>query len=75
MKTGAGLASAVIYTGISLLAAGLFYAAASHGGHGPLARFGGAAWVFFLSMIVLMPIVTPFAKKRRGARTTPEANQ
>lgn len=67
MKAGAGFTSAVIYTGISLLAAVLFYAAASFGGHGLLARLGGAAWVFFLSMIVLMPVVTPLVKKRRAA--------
>ncbi len=67
MKATVGRISAAIYTGISFVAAGLFFVAASYGEHDLLARFGGAAWVFFLSMIVLMPIVTPLVKKRRAA--------
>jgi len=27
-------------------------------------RIGGTGWVFVLSMIILMPIVTPLMKKR-----------
>ncbi|OGO24719.1 MAG: hypothetical protein A2Z28_03075 [Chloroflexi bacterium RBG_16_51_9] len=61
-----GFVSAVIYTGISLAAAGLFLLATMSGKHTTVERFGGAGWVFFLSMIILMPIVTPMVKKRLG---------
>jgi len=27
---------------------------------------GGTVWVFSLSMIILMPIITPIVKKKRG---------
>ena len=68
MKTTTGFISAAIYTGLSMLAGGLFFLVASYAGHGRLARFGGAAWIFFLSMIVLMPIVTPLVKKRGAVK-------
>lgn len=29
-------------------------------------RFGGAAWVFLLALIVTMPIFIPWAKKKHG---------
>ncbi len=32
----------------------------------PVERFGGAAWVFLLALIVTMPIFIPWAKKRIG---------
>jgi len=32
----------------------------------PVARIGGSAWVFLLSMIILMPTVTPWLRKRLG---------
>lgn len=60
------LISAIIYTGISLVAAGLFVAATLSGKYTSVERFGGAGWVFFLSMIILMPVVTPMVKKRLG---------
>jgi len=59
--------SAVIYTGISLLAAGLFLLATVSARHitvSSVERFGGAAWVFFLMMIITMPLVMPAVKKR-----------
>lgn len=66
-----GFKSALIYTGISLLAAGAFFVATLLGDYPGLTpsqlwltRFGGAGWVFLLSMIILMPIVTPLVKKR-----------
>lgn len=62
------LLSALVYTGVSLLAAGVFLAATvATGDVGWVARGGGAAWVFVLSMIILMPTVTPWMK-RRSAR-------
>lgn len=59
--------SALCYTGISLSLALLFFSvAASLGGYTAVARYGGAAWVFLLSMIVTMPLITSFFKKRFG---------
>ena len=59
-----GLISALIYTGISVAVSGLFLAVTLAGNYNWVARIGGAAWVFLLSMIVLMPVVTPLVKKR-----------
>ncbi len=59
-----GLISAVIYTGISVLAAGLFLLGTVAGEYTLVERIGGTAWVFLLSMIILMPIVTPFVKRK-----------
>ncbi len=58
--------SAVIYTGISLAMAGLFLVATLMGEYTLVERIGGGGWVFLLSMIILMPIITPLVKKRRG---------
>lgn len=62
-----GLVSALIYTGISVLAAGLFLAATLSGNYTAVERIGGTTWVFILSMIILMPIVTPLVKKKLGS--------
>jgi len=32
-----------------------------------VARIVGSAWVFLLSMIILMPTVTPWLRKRLGS--------
>ena len=61
-----GFISAVFYIGISLIAAGLFVLAATPSKHTPVERLGGALWVFFLSIIILMPIVIPIVKRRLG---------
>jgi len=59
-----GLVSGVIYTSIAAAAAGLFLLATfSSDAYGNVARFGGAAWVFLLSMIILMPTVTPIVRR------------
>ncbi len=60
----AALKSALIYTGAALAAAGLFLAGTLTGNYEPVERFGGAFWVFLLSMIILMPIVIPAVRKR-----------
>jgi hypothetical protein len=61
----AGRISAVIYTALSLLAAGTFFAVtALTGDYSWVARVGGAAWVFLLSMVILMPTVTPWVRSR-----------
>jgi len=62
-----GRISALIYTGISLLAAIIFLVATLPAGHTLVERIGGILWVFILSMIITMPLVTPIVKKRLGA--------
>lgn len=54
----AGLVSALIYTSISVIASSLFLIVTIAGDYNLVARIGGAGWVFLLSMIILMPIVT-----------------
>jgi phosphotransferase system glucose/maltose/N-acetylglucosamine-specific IIC component len=57
--------SALIYTSVALAASGLFLAVTVLAGdYGWVARVGGAGWVFFLSMIILMPVVIPWMKQR-----------
>lgn len=61
----AGRVSAVIYTGLSLAAGLTFLAVTLLTGDYPwVARVGGAIWVFSLSMIILMPTVTPWVRNR-----------
>ena len=59
-----GTISALIYTGLSVLTAGLFLLGTLAGEYTLVERIGGTGWVFVLSMIILMPIVTPLMKKR-----------
>ena len=61
-----GFISSVIYTGISLVAASLFLAVTLPGRYTLVESIGGTVWVFSLSMIILMPIITPIVKKKRG---------
>ena len=61
-----GLISAITYTGISVIMAGIFLAITLLGDYGWVARGGGTAWVFILSMIILMPVVTSFYKRKYG---------
>ena len=56
--------SASIYTGISVLAAVSFMVATLTGDYTAVERIGGTLWVFILSMIILMPLVTQAVKKR-----------
>ncbi|MDD5168260.1 MAG: hypothetical protein PHN75_05545 [Syntrophales bacterium] len=60
----ATLLSAIIYTGLSLLAAGLFILVTMGSTYTLVDRFGGAAWVFLLCMIILMPVIIPLIKKK-----------
>ena len=63
-----GLISAAVYTVVSALAAGAFFAiTVLTGDYSWVARVGGSAWVFGLSMIILMPTVTPWLRKRLGS--------
>ncbi|RJQ36619.1 MAG: hypothetical protein C4555_07345 [Dehalococcoidia bacterium] len=63
-----GFISALIYTGLSIVLAGAFFVATLLGNYNWLTRLGGAGWVFLLSMIILMPVVTPLIKKRVQSR-------
>ena len=49
--------AAVVYTTASLCAALVFFAVAVATDYGWVARLGGAAWVFALTMVILMPTV------------------
>ena len=63
----ADLLAALIYTPLAL-AAGLafFLATLLTGDYTLVARIGGSLWVFGLSMIILMPTLTPWLRKRLG---------
>ena len=61
----AGRLSAMIYMTVSVLVAGSFFAiTVLTGDYSWVARVGGSAWVFLLSMIILMPTVSPWMRKR-----------
>jgi hypothetical protein len=54
----------LIYTSVSLVAATLFFVATLASAHTLVERLGGTLWVFILSMIISMPLVTPVVKRR-----------
>ena len=61
----AGRLSAAIYATLSALVAGTFFAVTMlTGDYSWVARVGGSVWLFLLSMIILMPTVTPWVRKR-----------
>ena len=56
------------YTSISVAAAAAFFLATGDPGrYPPVARYGGAAWVFLLSMVITMPLVSSYFRHRRRA--------
>lgn len=55
---------ALWYTGISAVLAAVFFLVTGLGQYDLVARYGGAIWVFILSMIITMPVVIPWIKKR-----------
>lgn len=62
-----GYVSALIYTTAALAAGGTFLAVTTlTGDYSWVARVGGSGWMFLLSMIVLMPTVTPWVKRKLG---------
>ena len=68
-KEWSGRLSAVVYTSLSLLAAGVFLAVTVlSGDYSWVARGGGAGWIFLLTMIILMPTVTPWLRRHLGGR-------
>jgi hypothetical protein len=56
--------AAATYSGASLAAAGTFLAITTAGDYDWVARVGGAAWIFLLSMIILMPTVPALLRAR-----------
>lgn len=66
LEAKAARLAAVIYTGISLALAVLFLAGTFLTGRSytAVARIGGTVWVFILTMIITMPIVIPYVKKK-----------
>ena len=64
-KWTVGRAAAAIYVPFSIFAALLFVSLAwVRGGYPEVAVYGGGVWVFVLSMIVSMPLVTAAVKRR-----------
>ncbi len=66
-----GLISALIYTPISLAAAGIFFAVTILGDHTWVARIGGSVWIFILCMIITMPLITSRVKKGNSQAACP----
>jgi hypothetical protein len=57
-----------VYSGISIIGAVAFWLVTTYTGSYPaVARYGGAAWIFILLMIVLMPVVIPRVRRRARA--------
>ncbi len=57
--------SYVISVGIAVVLAGAFFAGTTLAGdYNALARYGGAAWIFLLALIVGLPTITPLIKRR-----------
>src|SRR4030042_4113692 len=69
-KMNPGKTSAVIDGTIAVVAAAVFLAVTGlTGDYTWVARLGGAGWVFLLSMIILMPTVMPWLKKKLTAES------
>lgn len=70
MATAAGAvrSSARLCTLVSLAIAAAFIAAARATGSPPVAQYGGALWVFVLSLLITLPLVTPVLRRRAGDR-------
>lgn len=63
-----GRVAFLIYGGASFVGAAAFFLVTTFTGSYPaVARYGGAAWVFLLMMIILMPIVIPRVKAKAKA--------
>lgn len=68
-RPNASAVAAVLYLGLSALAAGAFVAGATWKGESSwAARLIGAVWVFLLTAIILMPVVIPWARRRFEGR-------
>lgn len=59
--------SAIWYVGISLALAVAFFLVTGGGRYDLVARYGGAIWIFILAMIITMPVIIPWVKKKYQA--------
>jgi hypothetical protein len=59
-----GLIGGITYTSIASIIAGVFLLITSVGDYTWVARLGGTAWVFILAMIILMPLVISYYRKK-----------
>lgn len=59
-----------ISVAVSLGVAGAFFAVARATGSPPVAQAGGALWVFLLSLLVALPLITPAIRKRAARYDT-----
>jgi len=59
------LVAVSLYVGIPLAAALLFLLAASVGDYPLVARVGGAIWVFFLVLVISMPVLSSYLRSSR----------
>jgi len=66
MKQGNAVRQAGIFGLLVALGAAVAFhgLAALLGGYPPVARYGGAAWVFLLAWIITMPVLAPLLKNR-----------
>lgn len=64
LATRIALISALWYIGISLALAAAFFLATAWDKYDAVARYGGATWVFILAMIITMPVIIPWVKKK-----------
>lgn len=67
-----GFVSTVISASISITVASLFLIGSLGGKYTSVERIGGVGWVVLLSMIILMPVVTPQVKRKLGDRSSSE---
>ncbi len=61
-----GLLGFLVCLVLALAAGGLFLGITLAGDYNWVARLGGSAWVAMLSLIVLLPLVIPWMKRRQG---------
>lgn len=61
-----GFLSTAICATISVIVGGLFLVGTLGGKYTLVERIGGVGWVLLLSMIILMPVVTPLVKRKLG---------
>lgn len=63
--------SAALYTGGALFLAAIFLGVTLAGDYDWVARLGGAAWVFALAMVILMPTVPGLVRERVTGEKAP----
>jgi hypothetical protein len=56
--------SALIYGGVTLFIAGIFFVVTVAGDYTWVTRIGGTLWVALLSLVIFMPLATSQVKKR-----------